>query len=210
MLSADRNTFNAVLASFSSSGQWLHAASLTNEMITAFHLPDEVSCDAAFAACKQASQASAALAFLHRVQCVGLSLLHRKQKDNWQTLWETCLKMVVSGSPAVSHLSPHREPNFYRSFLDIDIEFVGKTMISHDKPIGFQVFNRSCSHFFSFPGGAVLHLHRRVSRRFAWRTAWSEVTGSAPKFGPAKPAVGVKMGESSRSDGCGWLWDGCG
>ena len=80
MLSADRNTFNAVLASFSSSGQWLHAASLTNEMITAFHLPDEVSCDAAFAACKQASQASAALAFLHSVQCVGLSLLRTGSK----------------------------------------------------------------------------------------------------------------------------------
>eukprot|EP00435_Cladocopium_sp_Y103_P024266 s2598_g5.t4 len=91
MLLADRNTFNAVLASFSGSGQWLHAASLTNEMITSFHLPDEVSCDAAFAACKQASQASAALAFLHSVQSVGLSLLRGKQKDDWQTLWETAI-----------------------------------------------------------------------------------------------------------------------
>ena len=87
MLLADRNSFNAVLGSFSSSGQWLHAASLTNDMITAFHLPDEVSCDAAFAACKQASQASAALAFLQSVQCVGLSLLRGKQKGDWQTPW---------------------------------------------------------------------------------------------------------------------------
>lgn len=73
-LPSDRNTFNAVLASFSS-GQWLHASTLTSEMIAAFHLPDEVSCDAAFAACKQASKACAALTFLESVQDVGISLL---------------------------------------------------------------------------------------------------------------------------------------
>ena len=60
-------------------------------MIAAFYLPDDVSCDAAFGACKQASQASAALSFLERIQQVGASVLFvqeqkQVQKDSLDSL----------------------------------------------------------------------------------------------------------------------------
>lgn len=88
-LVADRNTYNAVLSSFSCSGQWRHSATLTNDMIASFYLPDDISCDAAFGACKQASQASAALSFLERIQQVGASVLFLQEQNNCKSLLES-------------------------------------------------------------------------------------------------------------------------
>ena len=66
--------------------KWLLAVSLTNDMAGNWDLPDELSCDAAFAACKRASQACMAVTFLNTVARVGSCLLKKKMCPVW-LLW---------------------------------------------------------------------------------------------------------------------------
>lgn len=137
-LVADRSTYNAVLSSFSYSGQWRHAATLTNDMIASFYLPDDISCDAAFGACKQASQASAALSFLERIQQVGASVLFLQEQNNCKSLLESVdfIRLPDGYGIAFSHL-----------FTSFHIIY----------RLGIAVAFACCNGLFS--GCAILHLY---------------------------------------------------
>ena len=89
-------------------------------MIAAFYLPDDISCDAAFGACKQASQASAALSFLERIQQVGASVLFLQEQNNCKSLLESVdfIRLPDGYSLFTSfHIFSHHLPSRHSSRL---------------------------------------------------------------------------------------------
>lgn len=112
-------------------------------MIASFYLPDDISCDAAFGACKQASQASAALSFLERIQQVGASVLFLQEQNNCKSLLES-----------VDFI---RLPDGYSLFTSFHIFSHLFTFFHIFYRLGIAVAFACCNGLFS--GCAILHLY---------------------------------------------------